>query len=284
METRIGAAPTLVYPESDGEPMAESGKHVRLLLDIIETIDRHFQDIPDVHVGGNMFLYYEEGNPRKVISPDVFMVRGVGKKDLRTYKTWEQQPYLDFVLKLASPSTYTKDFNEKKAIYEQILRVKEYCIYDPYHEIDPSFVGFRLVGDVYEEIAFVEGRLPCETLGLELGERDGVLRLYDPVTETWVGPSREHVDEAKARAAEAETYAREAETYAREAENRASEAETYAREAENRVSEAETYAREAENRASEAENRVSEEARARREAEAELEKLRAALQRLQSSE
>ena len=129
MREKIRAAPTLVYPESDGEPMAESGRHVRLLLDMIETIDRLFGDVPDVHVCGNMFLYYEEGNPRKVISPDVFMVRGVSKKDLRTYKTWEQQPYLDFVLELASPSTYTKDFNEKKAIYEQILRVQEYCIY-----------------------------------------------------------------------------------------------------------------------------------------------------------
>ena len=259
MEKRIGSAPTLVYPESDGEPMAESGRHVRTLLDMIDAIDLHFRTVPDVHVGGNMFLYYEEGNPRKVISPDVFMVRGVSKKDLRTYKTWEQQPYLDFVLELASPSTYAKDFNEKKAIYEQILRVKEYCIYDPYGEIDPSFIGFRLVGDTYQEIAFTEGRLPFETLGLELGERDGVLRLYDPVTETWLGPSREHVDEAKARASEAE--------------NRASEAE-------NRASEARARASEAENRASEAENRASEEARARRDAEAELEELRAALQRL----
>ena len=55
---------------------------------MIETIDRIFEDTPDVHVCGNMFIYYEEGNPRKVISPDVFMVRGVSKKDLRTYKTW----------------------------------------------------------------------------------------------------------------------------------------------------------------------------------------------------
>ncbi len=228
MKKRIAAAPTLVYPESDGEPMAESGRHVRLLLDMIETIDWLFRDVPDVHVCGNMFLYYEEGNPRKVISPDVFMVRGVSKKALRTYKTWEQQPYLDFVLELASPSTYTKDFNEKKAIYEQILRVQEYCIYDPYHEIEPSFVGFRLVEGVYEEIAFVEGRLPFETLGLALGERDGVLRLYDPVKGEWFGPGREH--------------------------------------------------------AAEAENRAAEEARARRETEAELEKLRAALEQLQSSE
>ena len=255
MKKRIGAAPTLVYPESDGEPMAESGRHVKTLLDMIDAIDLHFRDVPDVHVCGNMFLYYEEGNPRKVISPDVFMVRGVSKKDLRTYKTWEQQPYLDFVLELASPSTYMKDFNEKKAIYEQILRVQEYCIYDPYHEIEPYFVGFRLVEGVYEEIAFVEGRLPFETLGLELGERDGVLRLYDPVKGVWFGPGREHATEAESRASEAESRASEA-------ENRASEAE---------------------NRASEAENRASEEARARREAEAELEKLQAALQRLQTT-
>ena len=262
MAKRIGAAPTLVYPESDGEPMAESGRHVRLLLDMIDAIDRYFQDTPDIHVCGNMFIYYEEGNPRKVISPDVFMVRGVSKKDLRTYKTWEQQPYLDFVLELASPSTYTKDFNEKKAIYEQILRVKEYCIYDPYHEIDPSFIGFRLVGDTYQEIAFVEGRLPCETLGLELGERDGVLRLYDPGTETWFGPGREHIDEAETRASE-EARARQA------AETRASE-EVRARQA------AETHASE------EVRARQAAESRAQH-AEAELAELRAALERLETN-
>ena len=242
MPEKIHIAPTLVYPESDGEPMAETPKHQQVMIDCMDILRNHFRRFADVYIAGNMLLYYEEGNPRKSVSPDVFMVRGLSKKELRTYKTWEQPPTLDFVLEVASPSTYAKDFNEKKAIYEQILRVKEYCIYDPYHEIDPSFVGFRLVGDAYEEIAFVEGRLPCETLGLELGERDGVLRLYDPVTETWLRTSPERVDEANARASEAETYARETE------------------------------------------NRILEEARARREAEAELEKLRAALERLQSSE
>ncbi len=212
MEKNIGAAPTLVYPESDGEPMAETGRHVRSLLDMIEMIDWHFRDVPDVHVCGNMFLYYEEGNPRKVISPDVFMVRGVSKKDLRTYKTWEQQPYLDFVLELASPSTFTRDFAEKKTIYEQILRVKEYYIYDPYHEIQPSFIGFRLIEGSYEEIEFVEGRLPSEVLGLDLGEHDGVLRLYDPVARAWLGPSRERLAEAETRVSEAETRVSEAET------------------------------------------------------------------------
>ena len=47
MEKKIGAAPTLVYPESDGEPMAETGRHVRSLLDMIDMIDWHFRDTPD---------------------------------------------------------------------------------------------------------------------------------------------------------------------------------------------------------------------------------------------
>ena len=226
MQEKIRAAPTLVYPESDGEPMAETPKHQQVMIDCMDILRSHFRGFVDVYIAGNMFLYYEEGNPRKSVSPDVFMVRGLSKKDLRTYKTWEQPSTLDFVLEVASPSTYTKDFNEKKAIYEQILRVKEYCIYDPYGEIDPSFVGFRLVGDTYQEIAFVEGRLPCETLGLELGERDGVLRLYDPVTETWLGTSPERVDEANARASEAETRASEEALARQEAESRAQHAET----------------------------------------------------------
>ncbi len=218
MKKRIGSAPTLVYPESDGEPMAETPKHQQVMIDCMDILRSHFRGVVDVYIAGNMLLYYEEGNPRKSISPDVFMVRGLSKKELRTYKTWEQPSTLDFVLEVASPSTYAKEFNEKMEIYAKILRVKEYCIYDPYHEIQPSFVGFRLVGDMYKEIAFVEGRLPSETLGLELGERDGVLRLYDPVTEMWLGTSPERVDEANARASEAENRASEEARARQEAE------------------------------------------------------------------
>ena len=242
MQEKIHAAPTLVYPESDGEPMAETPKHQQVMIDCMDIMRSHFRGLADVYIGGNMMLYYEEGNPRKSISPDVFMVRGVSKQEFRTYKTWEQQPTLDFVLEVASPSTYTRDFNEKMEIYAKILKVKAYCIYDPYHEIDPYFVGFRLVGEVYEEIPFVDDRLPFEVLGLEFGERDGALRLYDPVKSAWLLTSQERVaQEALAR-----------------------------QEAESRV-EQETRVRQA------AESRAQH-------AEAELEKLRAALERLEATE
>lgn len=222
MQAKIGAAPTLEsdaackrvveYPESDGEPMAESEKHRKTMIDLIYVIGRHFHDVLDVHVSGNLLLYYEEGNPRKSISPDVFMVRGLSKKELRTYKTWEQPPTLDLVIELASPSTFERDFTVKKDIYATILRVKEYYIYDPYHEIEPFFVGFRLVGDMYNEIEPVDDRLVSEQLGLELGEHEGVLRLYDPRHRMWLPTADERADaEARARL-EAEARAEAAET------------------------------------------------------------------------
>ena len=218
MEEKIGAAPTLEsgavckrvlqYPESDGEPMAETPKHQQIMIDCMDMLRSYFREVPDVYIGGNMLLYYEEGNPRKSISPDVFMVRGLSQKDLRTYKTWEQPPTLDFVLEVASPSTFENDFTVKKEIYAKILRVKEYYIYDPYHEIEPAFIGFRLVGEDYQEIEFVNERLPSEVLGLELGERNGVLRLYNPVTEEWLSTSQERAAAAEARA-EQEARARQ---------------------------------------------------------------------------
>ncbi len=242
MAKRIGSAPTLVYPESDGEPMAETPKHQQVMIDCMDVLQNHFRGSPDVYIAGNMLLYYEEGNPRKSVSPDVFMVRGLSKKELRTYKTWEQPPTLDFVLEVASPSTYTRDFNEKMEIYAKILRVKAYCIYDPYHEIDPSFVGFRLVGEAYEEIPFANGRIPFEVLGLELGEHEGVLRLYDPVKSTWLFTSQERVAQESMARQEAESHAAAESRARQEAESRAQHAE------------------------------------------AELEKLRAALQRLEATE
>lgn len=171
----------------------------------MDILRRHFRKVPEVYIGGNMLLYYEEGNPRKSVSPDVFMVRGVSKKELRVYKTWEQHPTLDFVLEVASPSTVRKDLGEKKELYANVLKVKEYYIYDPYHEIKPSFIGFHLVGDIYEEIGFVEGRLPSETLGLEFGEHKDTLRLYDAMNGTWLPTSDERADAAETRAAAAET-------------------------------------------------------------------------------
>ena len=218
MQKQIQAAPTIVYPESDGKPMAETDKHRRLIMNFILMLEDHFKDINDVYVSGDLLIYYEEGNIYKSVAPDVFVVFGVSKKERRTYRTWEEGRTPDFVLEAASPSTYNKDLTEKKDLYASILGVREYYIYDPYAEVQPHFQGYRLVDGEYKAIEFVDGRLPSTVLGLELGEHDGTLGLYDASQAAWVSPPKVRITQAETRAAQEEQARQQAETRAKTAE------------------------------------------------------------------
>ena len=199
MPKRIKSAPTIFYPESDGKPMAETETHRDLMIDFIQMLKHPFRNVDAVCVSGNMFMYYEKGNTRKSVAPDVFVAFGVEKKERRTYRIWEEGRAPDFVLEVASPKTFRDDLTKKKDLYADELRVKEYFIYDPLGEIVPSFIGYRLNNDVYEEIPFSNDRLASEVLGLELGENDGILRLFDPKKSEWLPTATERAEIAEAR-------------------------------------------------------------------------------------
>jgi len=207
MRKKILSAPTIFYPESDGQPMAETDTHRKQMNDTILTLEKHFEGQPDVYISGNLLVYYVEGDPRKSISPDVFVVFGVEKKARNTYLVWEEANTPDFVLEVASPSTISKDLGDKKKLYASVFGVKEYFIFDPLGEIVSSFVGFRLVDGEYREIEFVDGRLTSSVLGLELGEVDGELRMYDTIKSEWLSTPTERADIAEERA-EREAIAR----------------------------------------------------------------------------
>ena len=209
MQKKIQSAPTIIYPESDGKPMAETDVHRKLMMDSISILENHFKYQNDVYVSGNLLMYYEKGDPRKSISPDVFVVFGVEKKLRNTYLTWAEANTPDFVLEVASPSTFQKDIGEKKELYASVLRVNEYYIYDPLGQIATSFIGYRLIDGVYQEIEFVNNRLPSVVLGLELGERDGELRLYNPNISQWLQTPSEQAEDAEARAENAKERAQQ---------------------------------------------------------------------------
>ena len=281
------AAPRVIdYPETDGQPMAETPTHRDAMMDAIQVLRRHFAHRPDVYVSGNMMMYYEEGEPRRCVSPDVFVAMGVEDKNRRTYLLWREAKGPDFVLEVTSKSTRRNDQVTKRALYEW-MGVSEYVLYDPLGEyLDPPLQGYRLVGGRYvewERTRVPEGvrALHSEVLGLSLHvrARDRALRLYDPaagkdlLTPVEAAAARE---EAEARAESADARA-EREAAARgEAEVRA-EREAAARgEAEVRA-EREAAARgEAEVRAESADARAEREAAARGEAEVHAEREAAA--------
>jgi hypothetical protein len=88
MDTIPTVYKSIHYPETDGKPMGETDVHIDALIYLREALRDHFRDAPQVYVAGNMFLYYEEGNPTACVAPDVFMVQGVGKHDRGTHALW----------------------------------------------------------------------------------------------------------------------------------------------------------------------------------------------------
>ncbi|MBI4586370.1 MAG: Uma2 family endonuclease [Planctomycetes bacterium] len=187
---------TIVYPESDGKPMAESDLHRNLMLELIDGVDRRFQADPEFYVSGNLFIYYEEGHPEKAVAPDFFVVRGIPKGLRRVYKLWEEKKGPQVVIELTSPSTHLEDLGNKRAIYEQ-LQVQEYFIFDPEGlRFQPPFRGFALKQGALQPAppASAAGGTIIyfsAVLGLELRGQGQSLRVVDPKTGTPLPTSRE---------------------------------------------------------------------------------------------
>jgi len=197
--------PEIEYPESDGQPMAETDIHRDEMIDAIVTLKEHYRDESQVYVAGNLLMYYEEGNPNKSVAPDVFVVFGAPKHQRRTYKIWEEGTGPDVVIEVTSTKTRRQDREEKRPLYEA-LAVPEFFLFDPLGEyLKPPLQGFRLLGDSYAPLKpepFDRGwRLQSERLHLELRAEDGHLRFFDPEAGHYLlSPSEEAAARRKAEA------------------------------------------------------------------------------------
>ncbi len=144
-----------------------------------------------------------EGNPKKSISPDVFVAFWCWQKQRRTYRLWEEGKPPDFVLEFSSENTYRKDLREKKELYAEI-GIVEYFLYDAERNLLPSpLMGFRLVDRGYISIqSNVDGGVASATLELELRLRGEGLGFYDFASDKWLETP---ADAATIRSQQAET-------------------------------------------------------------------------------
>jgi Uma2 family endonuclease len=183
------------YPTSDGRPMAETDCHRELMAALIQILKAFFADAPRAYVSGNLLIFYEPGNKRRHISPDVFVVRGVPKHDRPNYLVWEEGKGPEIVIELTSSTTRREDLDKKFKLYRDTLRVKEYFLFDPLGDyLDPPLLGFRLRAGRYHAIRQLDGRLPSRVLGLHLERHGRDLRLYDPAKGEWLPTAREEID------------------------------------------------------------------------------------------
>jgi Uma2 family endonuclease len=236
-----GRAKPVHYPERDGKPMGETEVHAAEIMRLILTLRDHYAGREDVYVWGDLLLYYEEGNPRAVVVPDVFVALGASREpQRRIYKLWEEGVPPTFVIEVTSPSTRRIDLGRKRDLYAR-LGVAEYVLYDPLDEyLSPPLQGFTLEHGAYRQMAQdTVGALISSRLGLRLLLVNGRLRLIDASTGAPLLSPEERAAEAAARAVEATTQAAAATARAAEAEARAAAEAEARRRAEQRIAELE---------------------------------------------
>ena len=227
------------YPCSDGQPMGESDIHIDRIIYVRNALKWHYErrGRTDVHVSANSFVYYEKGNPRAVVAPDVFVVLGAPGHLRDSYLLWNEPKGPDFVLEVTSASTRRDDERRKRGVYAS-LGVSEYFLYDPRGEyLTPPLQGYRLRDGEYRPLPAVTvlpGRgvsVHSEVVGLDLRDmrEERMLRLHDPETGQDLLTYRE-----SELAREVEAGARRREAAARRAaEARAAELEARLQELEN---------------------------------------------------
>lgn len=182
------------YPETDGKPMGETDLHRDAMFRQIELLKRFFTG-QKVYVSGDLLVYYEPGNNKKFIVPDVFFTKELKQVQRRIYRTWIERLPPNFVIETTSKKTKKKDLTVKPAIYAKI-GVQEYFLFDPTEDyLEPPLQGNRLVDGAYERIPLQsDGCLMSEQLGLKLQFNDGELEFIDPDTNQRLLTAEEEVD------------------------------------------------------------------------------------------
>jgi len=211
------------YPTSDGKPMAETELHRKVMVDLIDMLQHRYRDRPDVCVSGDLLMFYEPGDPKKHVAPDVFVVFGVENRLRENYLIWREGKGPDFIVEVTSKTTRKVDQSKKRALYRDVLKVPEYFQFDPRAEyLRPPLQGFRRVDEEYVPIVLEDDGLTSEVLGVRLVREGNSLRLCDLETGERLLTSAERAESAEERAESAEEIAR------REAQGRI-EAENVAR-------------------------------------------------------
>lgn len=121
----------IVYPDTDGLPMAENTKQFDAIVTIKENLEIQFRDDPMVFIAGDLFWYPEEGNNTNRTAPDVMVVFGVPKGHRSSYMQWVENGIVpQVVIEVLSPGNRIAEMSRKQWTYDR-QGVEEYYIFDP---------------------------------------------------------------------------------------------------------------------------------------------------------
>jgi len=200
-----------LYPGEVEDAMPEGHLSLLLTIYLVQSLTRLVADPARDSVHGNMPIYYARGEPKRHVSPDVFLLRGVPMDERRrSYCLWKTGVVPQVVFEIVSRRHEHKDEVRNRALYQE-LGVPEYFWFDP----DRRLLTALRLDDETGRYAPVElgpsGRVLSPGLGLEVGVRGDRLALFEAGRYVEPVPDLAERLEARVAAQEAELAAQEAE-------------------------------------------------------------------------
>ena len=121
----------IIYPESDGKPMADNTKQARWIVILFDNLLALFADVADIFIAADILWYPVEGEPDIRIAPDVLMAFGRPRGDRSSYKQWEEGGVApQVVFEILSPGNDFEEMADKLEFYDA-HGVEEFYIYNP---------------------------------------------------------------------------------------------------------------------------------------------------------
>jgi Uma2 family endonuclease len=182
--------PNPLYPDSDGQPMAENTLQFNWIVTIKENLEALFASRDDVFVAGDLLWYAVEGRPEIRLAPDAMVVFGRPKGYRGSYMQWEEDGVApQVVFEVLSPGNRAGEMQRKLEFYQR-YGVEEYYLYDPERNL---LDGWLRDGDALRPIAAMDGwssprlavRFECADDTLRIIRPDG--KPFLPVAQVMAG-------------------------------------------------------------------------------------------------
>jgi Uma2 family endonuclease len=202
----LTATDEIVYPDSDGMPMADNTLQFRWIVTIEGGFEALYRDDPNVFVAGDLLWYPVEGDPRKRLAPDALIAFGRPKGYRGSYMQWREEGIApQVVFEVLSPGN-TRSEMERKLLFYMRYGVEEYYVYDP---DNGDLRGYIRANEWLEPIDTIEGWVSPRT-GVRFGLEGLDLVLTRPDGQRFKGYVELEQEREEAVAARAEAVAAQA--------------------------------------------------------------------------
>ena len=166
----------IIYPESDGQPIADNTKQFNWIVAIKLGLELLFTNDSNIFVAGNLLWYPVEGDNKTRCAPDVMVVFGRPKGDRGSYLQWREDNIPpQVVFEILSPGNTVKEMIEKYKFYQR-YGVEEYYLYNP---DGGELTGWLRSGNELEAIEEMMSWI-SPRLGIRFELSEGELVIYRP--------------------------------------------------------------------------------------------------------